>query len=184
MNRFEETKAVQPMTFADLYGYNTRRGAHWYAFREAIRTIGGHTMNRFEEAAIMRCETTPQPIDWQPGDWAIYKDSLIHLKELYIDGRSFVFCDEHCVRTVNMKYLTIPTRAQLAREIGKDKDGKPILAWAWEDRDPRCIPRIHVNGDHCNGRYVSRILLGALHIPIVMQSQIDRHYNGVFPPKE
>lgn len=149
-------------------------------------------MTRFEEAEIMRCIPAAQePINWQPGDWAWFNHAdgsrLVQLKER---------CDQCGKRGWNMydttyayeAMLTIPTRAQLAREIGKDKDGKPILAWARErDEETSCVMYSDKLEYDDGGliRYVVRNEhVRDSHIPIVTQSQIARHYGGVFPPKE
>jgi len=145
-------------------------------------------MNRFEEAAIMRCKTTPQPIDWQPGDLAWYNGILVELVHRASDGYWDTVGGTFGIAEIS---LTIPTRAQLAREIGKDKHDKPILAWACESAERRC----HVYHKYCDSTVIwypqskehdaiNRCYCSLANILLVTVSQIDRHYNGVFPPEE
>jgi len=198
MNRFEEAEIMRCET-PDLEAHITKVN------REIVEEWP--EWNRkfvLDQVAAELASLTPEPIDWQPRDWARDGQFLKLIRSITGDRCAEVTpfglygsIHGNSTYTIDLSALTIPTRAQLAKEIGKDKDGKPILAWACEmDVKPAKGDSFFIGfslimySDHLyqDGAPVSYVVrdehVRDSHIPLVTVSQIDRHYNGVFPPKE
>jgi len=125
----------------------------------------------------------PPPVELHEGDWAWLMNpdgsdgKLVRLFAPVCGDPGFWWLYDNlaCVRD---KALRIPTRDQLAVTI----PGTDVQAWAWESAEyPELVYRYR--SDHINSM-IRRDEAEALGLHIVSASQVERHYGGVFPPKE
>ena len=133
----------------------------------------------------------PELIPWVSGDFAQWtgRDGASGLvKILYSNKPLYVVrpVDEDISFSAHTNKLSIPTRSQLATEIGTDEDGKPILAWACEIKPPRgTTGRVITTVSTQNtNEYAFRHIVERAGIPIITASQRERHYPDGYPPEE
>jgi hypothetical protein len=143
-----------------------------------------------------RADDTPQPkpVEWKAGDWVWHTDAsdghcaLIRLKTVFyrIDEQMWELADKTCVSASN---LHIPTLSQLAKEIGKDADGEPILAWALSHNDTQTVmyysDDMPADGNilRWTGHVYRDEVAELMNIPIITADQVSRHYDGAYPPE-
>ena len=127
----------------------------------------------------------PEPDEFKAWDWAWDRGSygLIQIEELA--GPYARFTHNGGGVSLNMVHLSIPTRSQLAKEIGTDDDGEPIYAWAWEVGS---VDEVQVYFDP--DRYAPetwfcfRVEVNALNIPIITADQVKRHWPNGYPGED
>ena len=121
-------------------------------------------------------EPEPAAIEWKAGDYAWDKGiyGLIHIEELA--GPYVRFTHKGGGISLNMVYLSIPTRDQLAVEIGDSG----VKAWAWESNSE--FISLATSNEIEDGMY-DRIIIEALNIPIVSADQVTRHFGGNYSPE-